>query len=207
MPFWFTLLDDKGIVTLQGRTPLARFKRLLFILIHCETNKREEEIGILPQKTFTKEWHDADPRWPYPVWRTHGGWWICRSGPEASEAERQCQICHAAPVPANTPQRRTRPGISRHTTSTSNKKAAQPRSAKNDILEISGTETYERLIAEIEDAMDECFEKDKTELHGRMEMQRELNEALGRARREEESAGDRKDDIIRMFELGPYTGR
>jgi len=207
VPFWFPILDARAVVRLQGGTPLARFKRLLCMIINYEANKREEEIGVLPKKTFTKEWHDADSRWPHPVWRTHGGWWICRSGPEASEAERQCQICHPAPIPANASQRRARPGISRQTTNPSVKKAAEPRPAKINTPELSEAELYERLMDEIEDAMDECFVDDKMALHGRMEMQRQLNEALDRVRLEEEAAGGRKGNIIRVLELGPDTDR
>lgn len=207
IPCWFTVLDAKATVSLEGNTPLARFKSLLDRVIVLETNKRQEEAGILPKKTFTKEWHDPDPRWPHHAWRKTGGWWICRSGPGASELERQCQMCHEAPIPANATPRRTRPGMSRQATSTSVKKAAQPQPAKVSVPEPSHIDLYEGVMGEIEEAMNECFEKDKMALHARVEMQKQLNEALDRARFEEEAVGDGEDDVIKVLELGPNTER
>ena len=121
--------------------------------------------------------------------------------------ERQCQLCHGVPVSANAAQKRTRPGMSRQTTSTSVKKATQPRPAKATVPELSQTEFYKGVMGDVEEAMDQCFEKDKTALHARMEMQRQLNTALDRARLEEEAVGGEEGDVIRVFELGPNTER
>jgi len=42
---------------------------------------------------WDKEFHNKDKKWA-ALGRPGGGWWKCKSGPDAPAAERSCDICH-----------------------------------------------------------------------------------------------------------------
>ena len=49
-------------------------------------------------KTFgNKQFHAKHPQWPTKLQQEHGGWWECRSGPDASPPERDCMLCNPPP--------------------------------------------------------------------------------------------------------------
>ncbi|KAJ5052406.1 uncharacterized protein L3040_002156 [Drepanopeziza brunnea f. sp. 'multigermtubi'] len=45
------------------------------------------------EKSWDKEYHDEHPKWQ-AIGHPQGGWWNCRTGPEATAAERMCKKCH-----------------------------------------------------------------------------------------------------------------
>lgn len=57
-------------------------------------------IGPLSKDpTWSKCWHDPHPGWPHERQRELGGWWKCRNGPDATDAENNCKPC-SAPLPS-----------------------------------------------------------------------------------------------------------
>ncbi|KAG7287986.1 hypothetical protein NEMBOFW57_007506 [Staphylotrichum longicolle] len=107
IPDWFTILDAKGTVPLYGDTPLARFKELIQSMANSSWAARDEqwEDEARPDRnSWRKEYHEPHSSWPNAKQRSRGGWWLCRSGPDASAAERNCKLCHVA-TPAQRPRR------------------------------------------------------------------------------------------------------
>ena len=104
IPLWFTILDAKGTVKLYGDTPLDRFRELTQSMGNSYAVAREERRNdeSRPNKDlWPKQFHEPHGAWPNANQRERGGWWACRSGPDASRAERDCQLCHAEePVPS-----------------------------------------------------------------------------------------------------------
>jgi len=98
IPAWFTILDAKGTVALSAPTPLGRFKQLLHCIGSSSYSAREEQWlrDSRPEKLSpAKEYHEPDDGWPTAKQRARGGWWTCRSGPDACWAERNCELCHS----------------------------------------------------------------------------------------------------------------
>jgi hypothetical protein len=82
--------------------PWETFRSLYNEIVICE----EMERGFIhggsrsTKPLWDKEYHDEHPKWR-TIGRRHG-WWKCRSGPHASEAERTCELCHK-PKPSEDP--------------------------------------------------------------------------------------------------------
>ncbi|KAK3905702.1 hypothetical protein C8A05DRAFT_12510 [Staphylotrichum tortipilum] len=98
IPAWFTILDAKGTVALSAPTPMGRFKELLHCMGNASYSAREEQWlrDARPEKLSpAKEYHEPHDGWPTAKQRARGGWWTCRSGPDASPAERNCELCHS----------------------------------------------------------------------------------------------------------------
>ncbi|KAK4126297.1 hypothetical protein N657DRAFT_567277 [Parathielavia appendiculata] len=97
VPEWFTILDARGTVQLYRTTPLDRFKELLQVIGNTSIAAREEQWAdeSRPNRhTWNQQFHKASPHWANELRRTRGGWWTCRSGPDAPPAERYCALCH-----------------------------------------------------------------------------------------------------------------
>ncbi|KAK4217815.1 hypothetical protein QBC37DRAFT_33206 [Rhypophila decipiens] len=207
IPRWFAVLDASGRIGLEGETPEARYQDLVAALQDLENAREiEESEGPAEQKTFQKEWHEANPSWPWPNRQKRGGWWTCRSGPDASEAEQKCSVCHkAAASQVNGVQPRTRPGPPpRRQTGKALKE--QAKTDKTDNPRLCAGEGHKKLLAEIEKAMDKCNEQDKMALRARMEQQRQANEEFDRARRGQEQ-NIKEDNFIRILVAGSPEGK
>lgn len=103
IPAWFTILDAKGTIALSAPTPLGRFKELLHRIGTSSYTAREEQWlrDSRPEMlTPAKEYHEPDDGWATAKQRARGGWWTCRSGPDAPWAERNCEVCHSAEAEA-----------------------------------------------------------------------------------------------------------
>jgi hypothetical protein len=163
IPSWFAIVDANGIVDAIDIVLWAdavedeeeihdnRYEQFLKNVVNLrrrmdkeallKTNPRAEQ----PEETvWEKDWHNPDPRWPYPHWQKNGGWWTCRTGPGASEPERECKLC--------TPKRPTEPAP-QHT-----KKTA--------------AEWYRETMSEIQKAMSSEMEMDIKLVKARMEQER-----------------------------------
>ncbi len=115
IPAWFTILDAKGTVELYGATPLDRFRELTQTLGNSYSAARDEKWTdeSRPHRySWPKQYHEPHAAWPNPKQRTRGGWWTCRSGPDASPAERSCRLCHT-PDPAPS-ERRSSADVHQH---------------------------------------------------------------------------------------------
>ncbi|KAK4244275.1 hypothetical protein C7999DRAFT_17440 [Corynascus novoguineensis] len=98
VPDWFTILDAKGTVDLRSEAPLERLKELLQTVGTLSINAREEEWAdeLRPNRhAWNKHYHEPDDAWPNALQRRRGGWWACRSGRDATPAERSCKLCHS----------------------------------------------------------------------------------------------------------------
>lgn len=203
IPAWFQVLDSSGRVGLNGKNLEARYKSLLITLRDLQEAMRQEE-RLEVTKTWAKEWHDPNPGWPHPHWRERGGWWKCREGTDATQAERQCRVCHQPQEQSRGSdqrgtQRRPRPGIpSRRSTSGSSKKKAPVKKP-----ELSSSQKYKRLVAEIERAMDQCTEKDKMDLWARMRIQRRLKEDLHQTGSSRHQGPEGENHNIKIYIMGP----
>ncbi|KAI1481440.1 hypothetical protein F4774DRAFT_32088 [Daldinia eschscholtzii] len=91
IPEWFEHFE----MPLKGRNREARWNDLTNRIYTLETKIRhrndDEESG---KALWDKKWHEPDKRWSFAYRRQHGGWWKCRSGPDAPAAEAKCRLCH-----------------------------------------------------------------------------------------------------------------
>ncbi|KAK4043341.1 hypothetical protein C8A01DRAFT_13046 [Parachaetomium inaequale] len=97
VPLWFTILDARGTIELRSATPLDRFKELLRVMGTSSNTAREEQWAdeFRPNRnSWNKHYHKPNDAWPNAIQRSGGGWWACRSGPDASPAELNCKLCH-----------------------------------------------------------------------------------------------------------------
>ncbi|KAI1377565.1 hypothetical protein F4677DRAFT_40745 [Hypoxylon crocopeplum] len=98
IPDWFPVLDTSDKLYLEGTGLSARWNSLLQRIDTLEKRIEDEKMREMAKKpTWDKEWHDPSPRWKFPHQRKNGGWWKCRSGPDAPDAERMCHRCHYKP--------------------------------------------------------------------------------------------------------------
>ncbi|KAF3062158.1 hypothetical protein GL218_04015 [Daldinia childiae] len=129
IPEWF----EHFKMPLKGRNREARWNDLLSRIYTLETKIRHGSDDEASEKSpWDKKWHEPNKKWPFAHRREHGGWWKCRSGRDAPEAERRCWLCHGQP---ETPEQ-----------------AAEERSAK---------EKLDELQSAIDEAMTVVGEKDK----------------------------------------------
>jgi len=142
-PDWFKILEKKGKVKLHANGQKARYQELVSMLSTASwmMNREEEDMdnGAAPKKQWTKEWHEPNKFWPYKKWQERGGFWTCRSGPEASVAERRCTVCKS---------KRPTPQAKQSTSSTPS--------------------TYKSLMNEIDDAMKVAHEQEAKNLRARI---------------------------------------
>jgi len=146
IPDWFTILDAKGTVPLYGETPLARFKELTNSMAHSSWAARDEqwdEEARPDRNSWRKEYHEPHRSWPNAKQRSRGGWWLCRSGPDASAAERNCKLCHTRDATAAQRPRRT------------------------------SAATHKHILDEVEKAMAEANKRDRLMLKYQLQQERE----------------------------------
>lgn len=146
VPEWFNIMDRNRRVGVLSNTPRARYTALLNRIsdltgkMRTEAADKEANPSAKGGKLFSKQWHEPDDGWPYPSWRTHGGWWVCRTDEEATEAEKRCRQCRT-----------------------------QLKSKMNLKPAMSPKEEYEALMREIERAMKDGMEDDKKAVKGMQE--------------------------------------
>jgi hypothetical protein len=102
VPLWFSILDAKGTVELSGTTPLDRYKELLQVVGNVSAAARDEEWlheSRPYRNSWDKQYHEPNPNWSNELRRSRGGWWSCRSDPDAPLAERDCPRCHRGDQP------------------------------------------------------------------------------------------------------------
>lgn len=150
IPDWFAILDLKNSLELARNTTMDRFKELLLIVKNASAESRREletPAEEKNKKNFNKEYHDPSPDWPTIKQRVRGGWWRCRTGPDATSAELRCRICH----PRGLPRRATQP-------------EPAPRTA---------TEDFNVIMDEINKAMTEANNRQQFVLKERLQCERE----------------------------------
>jgi hypothetical protein len=148
VPQWFTILDAKGTVDLSRATPLDRYKELLHVVGNVSAAAREEEWldESRPYRhSWDKEYHEPNPNWSNELQRSRGGWWRCRSDPDAPPAERYCSRCHRGDQPAPA-------------------KTKQVQSAK---------ERYQHIVAEIDAAKAEAMKRDELTVKYQLQQERQ----------------------------------
>jgi hypothetical protein len=164
VPEWFTILDARGFNPLYaGATPKERFKNLLEVtgaLLHSAKEDQYADESRPERYTWNKEYHEPNDGWPKAVQRAIGGWWACRSGPDASPAERNCRLCH---------QRGVKEAVS----------ASTP----------SMADLYQRILNEIESAMAEANKRDRSRLKHQLQQEREAIDRYWQQREWSRSGG------------------
>jgi hypothetical protein len=147
VPLWFTILDARGTIELRSVTPLERFKELFRVMGTSSNTAREEQWAdeFRPNRhTWDKHYHKPNDAWPNAIQRSGGGWWTCRSGPDASSAELTCKLCHP-------------------------RDQVSPESAP----EPSATERYQNILDEIESAQAEANKRDHLMLKYQLQQERD----------------------------------
>ncbi|KAI1823129.1 hypothetical protein F4861DRAFT_550112 [Xylaria intraflava] len=107
IPDWFYVFEARESIELSGATTEARFKYLLNYIHQLELSKRQREYkdkhpdeeGVLKDRQRDKNWHQPNPGWRHEHQRRQGGWWKCRKGPTATDAENKCWLCSADKIP------------------------------------------------------------------------------------------------------------
>ncbi|KAI1461469.1 hypothetical protein F4805DRAFT_283929 [Annulohypoxylon moriforme] len=88
IPEWFPFLK----LPVQGDDPQSRWTNFLNTF-----SAFEKAIQLKDDKPkWDKTWHEPSPKWQYQFRREKGGWWKCRSGPDAPKVEAECRLCHKA---------------------------------------------------------------------------------------------------------------
>lgn len=74
--------------------PWDTYRALINELVALEEKAEEQRARVQDRDRprWDLEWHEAGPEWAAAGRRE--GWWRCRSGPEAPDVERRCQVCH-----------------------------------------------------------------------------------------------------------------
>lgn len=74
--------------------PWDTYRALINELVALEEKTQEQQaLSQDPAKPrWDLEWHEGNAEWTAAGRRE--GWWKCRSGPDAPEVERNCQVCH-----------------------------------------------------------------------------------------------------------------
>jgi hypothetical protein len=95
IPDWFPILDAKNIISLGGLTEQERFTNLMNKIHALEQKLQQDKGSAAPvDENAPENLHGPSDGWPDG--KKQGGWWICRSGDEATDAERQCEECHGS---------------------------------------------------------------------------------------------------------------
>ncbi|KAI1775221.1 hypothetical protein F4818DRAFT_42433 [Hypoxylon cercidicola] len=99
IPDWFYILHSKSEPFLAAGDVTIIFLTLLQLI-----DKLQKEVECWNQlngkRGWDKNWHEPNMKWPHEFQRLKGGWWKCRSGPEAPDVERQCSLCNFKPKKA-----------------------------------------------------------------------------------------------------------
>ncbi|KAI0848094.1 hypothetical protein F5Y00DRAFT_98229 [Daldinia vernicosa] len=147
IPEWF----EHFKIPLRGKNREARWNNLMNHIYLLETEIRLSSNDEASEKTpWDKKWHDPNDKWPFEHQQKHGGWWKCRSGPDAPEAEKNCRYCHYQTVSPNPIESAKQTESSKQTESP--KQTAPTRSAK---------EKLDLIQSAIDEAMAIVGEKDK----------------------------------------------
>ncbi|KAI1470822.1 uncharacterized protein F4812DRAFT_280166 [Daldinia caldariorum] len=104
IPEWF----DHFTMPLKGQDREAKWNDLTNRIYTLETKIRystdDEVSGTRGSAAWDKKWHEPNNQWAFPHQRKHGGWWKCRSGPDAPQAEARCRFCHYHDFKTDTPE-------------------------------------------------------------------------------------------------------
>lgn len=89
LPSWFPALGFMH--------PWKDFKSLWVEIVYLIQSGRDYKFtipGVVQQKPVeNKQYHPYDVKWKY-LHDERQGWWKCRNGPDATDHELTCQICH-----------------------------------------------------------------------------------------------------------------
>ncbi|KAJ8126143.1 hypothetical protein O1611_g7494 [Lasiodiplodia mahajangana] len=106
VPDWFPVAEAQGHIHVVGDTIEERFTSLLNYIYQLEFSKSQHEYkkkhpdeeGAVKDESWDKNWHEPNSGWPYEHHRREGGWWKCRKGLRATDAENNCRYCSDAEV-------------------------------------------------------------------------------------------------------------
>ncbi|KAI0161653.1 hypothetical protein GGR52DRAFT_132321 [Hypoxylon sp. FL1284] len=93
IPEWFPIMRANINGYFPAKDDAAAYKLLLHLLCQYQREVEYRERHGDP-KQWDKFWHEPSKNWPHEHQRLKGGWWKCRSEPDAPEAQRRCIICH-----------------------------------------------------------------------------------------------------------------
>jgi len=105
VPRWFKVLEATGATGLRTRqSEPERYKEFISLMVELRQQMDEDAKGSTSSQSRSqqqakkpaKQWHNPNSGWPYRHWRKSGGWWVCRTGPEATIAERGCPLCNTS---------------------------------------------------------------------------------------------------------------
>ncbi|XDG09626.1 hypothetical protein ABKA04_009241 [Annulohypoxylon sp. FPYF3050] len=91
IPEWFSHLK----IPVRGRGLQTRWANFLELFSTLDKGRKIEE-----KPKWDKVWHEPDPKWQFEFRRKSGGWWRCRSGPDAPKVEAECRPCRKASEPS-----------------------------------------------------------------------------------------------------------
>ncbi|KAI2469950.1 hypothetical protein F4781DRAFT_200467 [Annulohypoxylon bovei var. microspora] len=97
IPDWFPLLK----IPVNGDDLQSRWTN--FLSFFGVLDKAIKLKYDLEKPKWDKKWHDPHPKWPHTHRALKGGWWKCRSGPDAPKAEAECRMCHKVTQLPNQP--------------------------------------------------------------------------------------------------------
>jgi hypothetical protein len=145
IPDWFPVLNARGTMHLSGDDDETRLLVLMNRIAYLYQQVEGDAQGQGPKKKWDMHFHEPSLRWEYEHQREKGGWWMCRSGDEAPQAERECNKCHRT------------------------LKAAATSSEPEDYPEFdSHAEHYNWIMSEIKEAMREVADQDKQAILARL---------------------------------------
>ncbi|KAI1497686.1 hypothetical protein F5X99DRAFT_356717 [Biscogniauxia marginata] len=107
IPDWFPVLEAQKKIKLVGKTPAARLQDLLNYIWALEVKVKQlkyqeehpSEEGVAKNHKWDQVWHNPNPNWRHETQRKSGGWWKCRSDPDAPKVEQKCEACRGSEKP------------------------------------------------------------------------------------------------------------
>ncbi|KAK4134412.1 hypothetical protein BT67DRAFT_318204 [Trichocladium antarcticum] len=155
IPEWFRIIEAKGTVKLRGAAPMDRFQEFVQLIGRLPSGATKER-NMTPQerirKPFTKHYHEPSRGWPTAKQRVHGGWWTCRSTPDAYAAELGCELCHPRGIKAPDSDKEMGP--------------------ESEHFEGIQTKTLNSILAEVEKAQVEANKNEQLRVRQRMRKER-----------------------------------
>ncbi|KAI1386267.1 uncharacterized protein F4822DRAFT_310944 [Hypoxylon trugodes] len=165
IPDWFPLLK----MQLEGKDVESRWKALLTLLGNLENaaRRKDEREAATKKPNWDLNWHHPDPKWRHAHQREHGGWWKCKTGPNALKAEIECLECHHRYEPAE-PKVDPRETLRKLNDSISKAMAKVAEKDEAIVLERmrKEKEAYDRDLAE-EDQRESVFDASKRGIYQR----------------------------------------
>jgi hypothetical protein len=70
------------------------FRDLWKDIVYREETGRHFDSSRPRRPIWDKEYHEPDNKWKALGYSASEGWWKCRSGPGATDAELRCVVCH-----------------------------------------------------------------------------------------------------------------